>query len=323
MPGTSTSSRSTRYFAPRRLGHANLFVSDYERAFEFYNRVVGFHEVYRQPDNMASFVSNGCTYHDLALTDVRSPYAAKDQRPGMWHFAFEMENEAELVSGYDRATAAGVKFAFTMDHDAAHSAYLHDPEGNTVELYADIVREWWTVRHGIIIKKKPEWIPGVTNEPVTESRYPADPEIKTVPGAVFRPLRASHTGLFVRDMDRMLAFYTEVVGLDALAVHPGGGFAVLTGSVGGCGLTLLRARDAESPGLAHVGFPVRDETDLNHSLVALGDSEATLEREVDHAARRSVCIRDPDGLLLQFYIDRRWEPALLLEVSEDDARYLL
>ena len=167
---TGTTSNGAGCFAPRRLGHANLFVTDYAHAFEFYNRVVGFHEVYRQPDNMASFVSNGCTYHDLALTDRRSRYAAKDQPPGLWHAAFEVENEAELVAGYRAGLDAGVEFAFTMDHDAAHSIYLHDPEGNTVELYADIVRDWWTVRHGIIIKKKPEWIPGVTNEPVAEAR---------------------------------------------------------------------------------------------------------------------------------------------------------
>ena len=38
---------------PRRLAHANLFVSDYEKAADFYSRVAGFEEVYRQPDNRA------------------------------------------------------------------------------------------------------------------------------------------------------------------------------------------------------------------------------------------------------------------------------
>ncbi len=74
------------YFKPRRLGHANLFVSNYEQAAEFYKSVVGFEEVYRQPDNQASFLSNGNTYHDLALTDIRSKYSAKGQKPafGIW-----------------------------------------------------------------------------------------------------------------------------------------------------------------------------------------------------------------------------------------------
>jgi catechol 2,3-dioxygenase len=96
------------YFRPRRLGHANLFVSNYEQATEFYKSVVGFEEVYRQPDNQASFLSNGNTYHDLALTDIRSKYAAKGQKPGLWHLAFEVETEQELVEDYSRAKAAGV-----------------------------------------------------------------------------------------------------------------------------------------------------------------------------------------------------------------------
>ena len=72
--------------------------------------VVGFEEVYRQPDNQASFLSNGNTYHDLALTDIRSKYAAKDQKPGIWHLAFELETEADMVDGYNRAKAGGVDF---------------------------------------------------------------------------------------------------------------------------------------------------------------------------------------------------------------------
>ena len=70
-----------------------------------------------------SFVSNGNTFHDLGLTDIRSHYGTKGQKPGLWHLAFETETEADLVASYEKAVAAGVKFAFTMDHDSAHSIY--------------------------------------------------------------------------------------------------------------------------------------------------------------------------------------------------------
>ena len=87
------------FFRPRRLGHANLYVSDYAEAQQFYYSVAGIHEAYRQPDNMASFITNGNTYHDFGLTDIRSPYAPKGQKPGLFHLAFELENEVELVDG--------------------------------------------------------------------------------------------------------------------------------------------------------------------------------------------------------------------------------
>ncbi len=61
---------ASHFWRPRRLGHANIFIGSYERAADYYHDVVGFREVYRQPNNMAAFMSNGNTYHDLGLTVV-------------------------------------------------------------------------------------------------------------------------------------------------------------------------------------------------------------------------------------------------------------
>ena len=320
---TAARASTTRYFHPRRLGHANLFVSDYERAYEFYHAVAGFHEVYRQPDNMASFVSNGNTYHDLGLTDIRSHYGVTGQKPGLWHLAFETETEAALVASYETAVAAGVKFAFTMDHDAAHSIYGHDPDGNLCEVYADVVKDWWTVRHGIIIKEKPEWIPGVTAPPRTERNYPENPEIKIVEDAIFHPKRVTHVAFVTRNFAEMFRFYTEIVGLEPFAGDRDAAFAVLRGSAASGDLTLLRRREGLAPGLHHVGFAVWDEADLERSRAALPKAGIAVEREIDHTARRSVTIADPDGIRLQFYVNRDWRPATVAAVAEAAAPYLL
>src|SRR5262249_51189683 len=149
----------------------------------------------------------------IGLTDRHSKYAAKDQPPGLFHTAFEMENEAELVEGFRRAEAAGEKFPRARDHDVAHSLYRNDPDGNMTEIYADVIREWRANRHGIIIKAKPEWIPGVTNVPSTERNYPVDPEIQIVKEAVFHPKKVTHVGLVAQDYEAMFRFYTHVVGL--------------------------------------------------------------------------------------------------------------
>ena len=62
------------FFRARRLGHANLFVTDVERSLDFYNRVVGIEEVYRkaaptdlQGPAVGGFLSNGNTHHDIAV----------------------------------------------------------------------------------------------------------------------------------------------------------------------------------------------------------------------------------------------------------------
>lgn len=315
--------KSEQFFKPRRLGHANLFVSDYERSAAFYKSIVGFEEVYRQPDNQASFLSNGNTYHDLALTDVHSKYAAKDQKPGIWHLAFELETEAEMVDGYNRAKAAGVPFSFVMDHDVARSLYQHDPDGNMVELYADVEKDWRPMRKGTIIKEKPKWIPGVTSMPLTEKNYPQDPEIVLVKDSVFHPKKVAHVAMVANKFEDMFDYYTKIVGLTPLVGDRGSKTAVLRGHAGDADLTLYRKAPKLEQGFHHVGFEVWDDNDLKKSIAALPGKGVTVEREIDHPARHSVMIRDTDGLRLQFFVNRDWSPASIKTVKDDDALYLL
>jgi catechol 2,3-dioxygenase len=311
-------------FRPRRLGHANLFVADYLRAGEYYRSVAGLEEVYTQPDNRASFLSNGNTYHDVGLTDVTAPYAIAGQRPGLYHHAFEVATEAELVAGYTRAVNAGVKFSATKDHDVAHSLYLRDPDGQMLELYADVVKDWRSHRSGTVVKKKPQWIPGETNVPSEEHNYPQDPEICVVSDAIFHPKRATHVGIVARNFEAMLDFYVGVVGLLPFAGSADGAYAVLRGSEGpACALTLYRAHHGVAVGLHHVGFEVWDESDLEGSIDRLGAARLPTERLLEHPARRAVCVRDPDGILLQFYVNRDFSPDVVEGIDADSALYLL
>ncbi len=318
QPGADTS-----FFRPRRLGHANLFIGNYERAGEYYVSVVGFREVYRQPDNMATFVSNGNTYHDLGLTDIHSKYARKGQKPGLWHLAFELETEVDLVAGYRRAIAAGVKFDLLQDHDVAHSIYQTDPDGLMVETYADVIKDWRAWRHGIIIKEKPEYIPGVSSPANSERNYPQNPDLDVVKEAVFHPKKVTHVALVAQRYEAMFRFYTERVGLTPLVGDERSAYAVLKGTSSNGDMTLYRQSPGLTPGFHHVGFEVWDEADLARSVDALRKSGGTVERDVDHAARRSVCIKDPDGLLLQFHVNRDWRRETLAGLAAGTALYLL
>jgi catechol 2,3-dioxygenase len=310
-------------FRPRRLGHANLFVSDYEQATEFYKSVVGFEEVYRQPDNQASFLSNGNTYHDLALTDIRSKYAAKGQKPGLWHLAFEVETEQELVEDYSRAKAAGVEFSFVMDHDVARSVYKNDPDGNMVEIYADVESDWRAMRQGIIIKEKPQWVPGVSSTPLTEKNYPASPDLVVVEAAIFHPRKVTHVALVAEHFEQMHDYYVGILGLEPLTGSRNGSSAVLRGHASAGDVTLYRKSAGLAPGLHHVGFEVWDEADLRPSIGALAGKGVEVEREIDHPARHSIMIRDPDGLRLQFFVNRQWDPSVIAKSGQDESLYLL
>jgi len=259
----------------------------------------------------------------MALTDVRSEFAPAGQKPGLFHLALELENEVDLVQGYNEAVAAGVKFQFTADHDVAHSLYKEDPDGNGVEVYADVIEDWRATRHGVFNRPKPEWIPGVTNEPLAQACYPKDPEIRIVKDALFHAKRVTHVGLVTRDFDAMYDYYTEIICLSPFADSREASYAVLGGTASTDGITLLRNGGDASPGLHHIGIEVWSEDDLKESIAGLAARGLQAERLLDHPARLAVTIRDPDGLRLQFYVNRDWSAAALAGVTEAEAPYLL
>jgi catechol 2,3-dioxygenase len=323
MNAVTSAEPARKIFDPRRLAHVNVYVSDYEHASDFYRSIVGFNEAYRQPDNLASFMSNGNTYHDFGLTSVASKYAKAGQKPGLFHIALEVENEAELVENYNRAVKAGLNFRSTVDHDVAHSLYLYDPEGNILEIYADVVDDWKILRSGTVTKAKPKWVPGVSTVPVTAPLYPANPELAKVQEAVFHGKRVTHVALATANYEELVRYYSGPIGLALLAGSESGPYAVLKGHASNGDLTLLRAQPGLEPGLHHTGIEVWSEDELASSLAEAKARGIEIERVMDHPARIAVTIRDPDGMRLQFYVNRNWQPDAIGKITAADAPYLL
>jgi len=306
------------YFRPRRLGHVNLIVNDTNASMDFYNRVVGYEEAYRVPAIGGGFLSNGNTHHDVGMVQSSGP-SGRGRPPGLNHLAFELENEVELVRGYEMSIADNLKFERTLDHDIAHSAYCGDPDGISCELYADVVKEWRTARTGDVTKPKPVWWPGKT-PPVADRNYHVDPELRRVTDAVFHPRRTKHATIVASDLDASVRFYTVRIGLDVLV--RGEGYALLGGSCGERNIALIQAADRRQPGYHHVGFEAASEEELRTSARAWQAQGGIILRTVDHPLRFAVFIQDVDGLLLQFFVDRQPGNAGWQALSAEDALWL-
>jgi catechol 2,3-dioxygenase len=186
-----------------------------------------------------------------------------------------------------------------------------------------VEKDWRALRHGVIIKEKPKWVPGVTAAPQAEKNYPKNPDLVVVERALFHPKKITHVALVAEDFEGMFDYYVDIVGLEPLSGHRSGASAVLRGTASAGDVTLYRKSAELHPGLHHVGFEVWDEADLQRSIAALPGSGVAVEREVDHPARHSVVIRDPDGLRLQFFVNRDWVPAAIAQAGRDEAPYLL
>ena len=127
------------------VGHVHLKVSDLERSEAFYREALGL-EVSERVGTSFVFMSFGDAHHDLALQGHADAPAADPEALGLYHFAVEVADEAELARAVDRVREAGVEFT-AVDHGISKSIYFSDPDGHGVEIYCDTRR----LRH------RPEW----------------------------------------------------------------------------------------------------------------------------------------------------------------------
>ncbi len=304
-------------FAPRRLGHANVFVGDLERSMRFFNRVCGLEEVRREPEIGAGFLSNGNTHHDVGAMQsgggvrvgrgghVQIP-EGRGQQAGLNHIGWEMDSEAALAAAWRRAVDAGIVPHRTVDHQLAHSVYLFDPDGNLHEFYADIIEDWRTVfnpeREDLVTG---QWDPGA--QPPSKRRYWAQqPSIRVVRDAVFNPRRMARAALVAKDFARLKAFFIDVAGLEPLGATPSADFVLLRGAAtrDGWDLALFAPREGLTPGLHHWVFEVSEERELIAAERRANASGTPIEMILDRPGKRSIFIRDADGMRYEFRFAR-------------------
>jgi len=305
---------SKAFFRPRRLGHANLWVKNLKQFERFYNEVCGLTVEFWEPDLVATFLGTGNTPHDLGAIEVTGGKAryGRDgllQIPegmgatvGLGHIAWEMESEKELVEAIDAVKAAGIPFHMTVDHQVAHSIYMPDPDGNTVEYYCDTVKDWRRVLHGEMALITGAWNPGET-EPFTEGRYDTAPEIRVVTEAPIHPRRVTHVVLTTRDVPRLVQFYETVGGLTKVHEASNGSVICLRGAHQGYAynLAICEHGGSEQPGYHHLSFELGSVTEVESAERRLRTRGQAIEHKVDDRAKRSFFLRDPDGMRVEFY----------------------
>jgi catechol 2,3-dioxygenase len=128
--------------AIKRVGHVVLKMRDLEKAKQFYVDFLGM-KIGNEAEGRGMFLRFGDYHHDIAIfktgDDADPP---KENQVGLVHVALVCDSD-EVVRGYfDKAKASGVEITGWTDHDVTHSLYLKDPEGNTIELYAETGYDW-------------------------------------------------------------------------------------------------------------------------------------------------------------------------------------
>jgi catechol 2,3-dioxygenase len=185
--------------AETRLAGLTLRVRALELLERFYSGLLGLGVAERGDHRIRLTPARGRFSLEL-VWDPGAPVRPR-RSVGLYHFALLLPDRSSLAGVARRLLEQRWALDGASDHGVSEALYLHDPEGNGVELYRDRPRETWPLAQG----------------QVAMTTAPLDIEglLATAPGAA--PLhpdtRFGHIHLHVADLDDGERFYAGTLGL--------------------------------------------------------------------------------------------------------------
>ncbi len=121
----------------------------------------------------------------------------------------------------------------------------------------------------------------------------------------------SHCGVYARDIDTMVAFYTKTIGLvvsDRGISSRGGELAFMTAAPGHHHqLVVVSGRAPEGVStINQLSFKVADLDQLKETHSRVRDAGVTEIRQTSHGNALSIYFPDPEGNTVEIYMDTPW-----------------
>lgn len=136
------------------LGHVVLYVTNIQIMAAFYRDILGFQQIHAS--GPLALFSGGRTHHELLLIEVGGSPKQHRTEPGLYHIGFRIgDGPAALREVYRHLRDLHVPIVGTADHTVTHSLYILDPDGNELELYADVSDIWKTDPKSILAPARP------------------------------------------------------------------------------------------------------------------------------------------------------------------------
>ena len=119
-----------------------------------------------------------------------------------------------------------------------------------------------------------------------------------------------HVVFYVKDLERSLEFYRDLLGFTQVGQIFNGAAAALTSGRTHHELLLIQVGDAPGPprgprrGLYHIGIKVGNSLDeLRTAKQELEQAGVTIDGMSDHTVSQSLYLKDPDGNEVELYVD--------------------
>ena len=213
-----------------RVGRVRLQVADVERSLGFYRDVIGFRELARDGGVAELGPAGGPVLVELAEKAGVRP-VPRTGLLGIYHFALLLPTRPDLGRFIRRQVGRGVRFG-AADHAFSEALYLEDPDGITIEVYADRPRRDWSVG--------PDGGLPLVSDPLDAAGLMAaagDREWEGVPaGSVI-----GHMHFYVDDLVAARAFYVDGLGFEPKITIPSALFVAAGGYHHHVGLNTWRA----------------------------------------------------------------------------------
>jgi len=209
MEAQSKEKTSTSIHPDTHIGLVSLRVSNLGRSLAFYQDILGFRLIEREPNRALLGAEDGPPL--LELHEVPGAKPQPRWSTGLYHVAILLPTRADLGQALNRMVKAGLDIG-QADHLVSEALYISDPDGNGLEIYRDRPRSEWAWDGGTV---------RMASDPldlrsIMEEGKRAEHQWDVLPTGT----RVGHIHLQVGDIPQTEQFYNKVLGFDIVARMP-------------------------------------------------------------------------------------------------------
>ncbi|HAM1354347.1 TPA: VOC family protein [Listeria monocytogenes] len=270
-----------------RLGEVVLNVGHLKEMAGFYQEVIGL-KLLEENERMVRLGVSGSDEALLVLKKIDNAVVPEVPRIGLFHTAFLLPTRESLADVLLHLAKSGYPIDGAGDHAYSEALYLHDIEGNGIEIYAD--------------RPKAEWMrDGDGNLPMVTEQVDVDSLLQIATDEPFTGMPngtiIGHVHLQVADADKAEQFYKEVLGMNLTTAIPSARFFAAGDYHHHIGSNVWAGRNLEllqenETGLAWFTIITPDKDSIITNLIEQGYDVKRLEN--------TISVTDSNGIKIHF-----------------------
>ncbi|EFS04095.1 glyoxalase family protein [Listeria seeligeri FSL S4-171] len=270
-----------------RLGEVVLNVGHLEEMAGFYQEVIGL-TLLEKNERVVRLGVSGSNEALLVLRKIDNAVVPEVPRIGLFHTAFLLPTRENLADVLVHLIKSGYPIDGAGDHAYSEALYLHDIEGNGIEIYAD--------------RAKTDWMPDAEgNLPMVTEEVDVDGLLKIATGEAFTGMavgtKIGHVHLQVSDVDKAEQFYRRALGLNLTTAIPSARFFAAEDYHHHIGTNMwagrnLQNRQEQEVGLAWFTIITPDKEAISKQLEEKGYQVNRFEK--------TISVVDSNGIMIHF-----------------------